>query len=227
MTPKNLEETIGYSFQKQELLKRALTHSSYANEGGRGIPDNERLEFLGDAVLELFASEFLYMEYPEKPEGEMTRLRASLVCEEALADAAKKIALGEYLSLGRGEEHTGGRERASILSDALEAVIGAIYLDGGGEEARIFIRQFVLTDIKRKELFHDSKTLLQEKVQETPGVKLSYEILDVQGPDHDRRFTAAALIDGKAAGKGTGRTKKAAEQEAAYQALLCMENRKM
>ena len=217
-----MQQTIGYCFHNPELLLIAMTHSSFANEKG-DLKDNERLEFLGDAVLELYSSEFLFREYPEKPEGELTRLRACLVCEDALSAVASELSLGEYLRLGRGEEKTGGRIRKSVLSDALEALIGAIFLDGGGEEARRFVLSKVMTDVKRKELHYDSKTMLQEAVQKRDGRVLSYEILEESGPDHDRVFTAAALIDGRIAGKGTGKTKKAAEQEAAYQALLSFE----
>lgn len=221
MNHQDLEQKIGYTFRDAELLLTALTHSSYANEKGEAA-DNERLEFLGDAVLELYSSEFLFTKYPDKPEGELTRLRASLVCEEALAEAAGNLSLGDVLRLGKGEDQTGGRKRKSVLSDALEALIGAMYLDGGGEAARSFILKFVMTDLERKELFYDSKTKLQEKVQEVPGQVLSYRILSETGPDHDRSYVAAALIDDEIVGQGSGKTKKAAEQEAAYQALLSL-----
>lgn len=221
MNHQDLEQTIGYTFRDAELLLTALTHSSYANEKGEAA-DNERLEFLGDAVLELYSSEFLFTKYPDKPEGELTRLRASLVCEEALAEAAGNLSLGDVLRLGKGEDQTGGRKRKSVLSDALEALIGAMYLDGGGEAARSFILKFVMTDLERKELFYDSKTKLQEKVQEVPGQVLSYRILSETGPDHDRSYVAAALIGDEIVGQGSGKTKKAAEQEAAYQALLSL-----
>ena len=163
---KELQERIGYRFQREELLHQALSHSSYVNEhrqeaGG----DNERLEFLGDAVLELSSSEFLYLEYPEMPEGDMTKLRASLVCEPTLAMCAREMNLPDYLLLGKGEEHTGGRFRDSIVSDALEALLGAIYLDGGFASAKEFVKKWILTDIEHKKLFYDSKTILQEMAQ--------------------------------------------------------------
>ena len=158
-----LQNRIGYTFEKEGLLRQALTHSSYANEKHmKKHSDNERLEFLGDAVLEIISSEFLYKEYPDKPEGELTKLRASIVCEPTLALCTKDIALGEYLLLGKGEDQTGGRGRKSILSDALEAVIGAIYLDGGFANAKEFILRFIMNDMEHKQLFYDSKTILQE-----------------------------------------------------------------
>ena len=163
---KKFQEVIGYHFHDEKLLRQALTHSSFANEKHlKKHSDNERLEFLGDAVLEIISSEFLYKEYPDKPEGELTKLRASIVCEPTLALCTKDIALGEYLLLGKGEDQTGGRGRKSILSDALEAVIGAIYLDGGFANAKEFIHKYILTDIEHKQLFYDSKTILQEVVQ--------------------------------------------------------------
>lgn len=222
-----LEKFIGHQFRDPALLTRALTHSSYANESGHGAAgDNERLEFLGDAVLELVSSDFLYHERPNDPEGDLTRLRASLVCEPALAFCTRALSLGDYLYLGKGEDVTGGRERPSILSDALEALIGAIYLDGGMEPAREFILRFILTDIEHKKLFHDSKTLLQEKVQGEYDAPLSYALLETKGPDHDRTFTVEARIGTKAYGRGSGRSKKAAEQEAAYQTLLMLERKR-
>jgi len=160
---KKFQEVIEYHFHDEKLLRQALTHSSFANEKHlKKHSDNERLEFLGDAVLEIISSEFLYKEYPDKPEGELTKLRASIVCEPTLALCTKDIALGEYLLLGKGEDQTGGRGRKSILSDALEAVIGAIYLDGGFANAKEFIHKYILTDIEHKQLFYDSKTILQE-----------------------------------------------------------------
>lgn len=215
-----LQEKIGYKFHDIKLLKHALTHSSYANE--RRLPkfeNNERLEFLGDAVLELISSEFLYHSEKKMPEGQMTKMRASLVCEPTLAFCTREINLGDYLFLGKGEELTGGRERASVVSDAMEALIGAIYLDGGFANAKEFILRFILSDIEHKKLFFDSKTILQEMVQSVGVGDLSYELIREEGPDHDKRFVVQVLIGKEAAGQGSGRTKKAAEQEAAYQAI--------
>ena len=222
---KKFQEVIGYHFHDEKLLRQALTHSSFANEKHlKKHSDNERLEFLGDAVLEIISSEFLYKEYPDKPEGELTKLRASIVCEPTLALCTKDIALGEYLLLGKGEDQTGGRGRKSILSDALEAVIGAIYLDGGFANAKEFIHKYILTDIEHKQLFYDSKTILQELIQ-GKHEQLSYELIDESGPDHDKQFTVAVLVDGERVSEGEGHTKKAAEQQAAYQALLLYRNR--
>ncbi len=219
---KEFQEKIGYTFRNEGLLRQALTHSSYANEKYmKKLSDNERLEFLGDAVLELSSSEFLYKHYEELPEGKLTTLRASIVCEPTLALCTEPLKLGDYLFLGKGEELTGGRKRKSILSDALEAVIGAIYLDGGFTNAKEFVEKFILTDIEHKKLFYDSKTILQEVVQEEHE-KLVYELVEESGPDHDKSFTVQAVIDGKKLSTGTGHTKKAAEQEAAYKALLLL-----
>lgn len=216
-----LENKIGYQFKEQGRLRQALIHSSYANEKHlKKHSDNERLEFLGDAVLELVSSEFLFKNYPKMPEGELTKFRASIVCEPTLALCTKELNLGNYLYLGKGEDLTGGRNRKSILSDALEAVIGAIYLDGGFEAARAFIHRFILVDIEKKKLFHDSKTILQEVVQGHYKEGLHYELIAEEGPDHDKQFTVQALIGSRVIGRGTGHTKKAAEQEAAYEALL-------
>ena len=217
---KKFQEVIGYHFHDEKLLRQALTHSSFANEKHlKKHSDNERLEFLGDAVLEIISSEFLYKEYPDKPEGELTKLRASIVCEPTLALCTKDIALGEYLLLGKGEDQTGGRGRKSILSDALEAVIGAIYLDGGFANAKEFIHKYILTDIEHKQLFYDSKTILQEIVQAGYNEELNYQLIREEGPDHDKRFVVEARIGEKSIGEGMGHTKKAAEQAAAYQAI--------
>ena len=200
-----------------------MTHSSYANERHIGKhADNERLEFLGDAVLEIVSSEFLFHKYPNHPEGELTRLRASMVCEPTLAFCTRELELGKYLLLGKGEEQTGGRERKSILSDALEAVIGAIYLDGGFANAKEFIFRFVLNDIEHKQLFYDSKTILQELVQGNFSQELHYHLLSEEGPDHDKKFVVEARIGKDVYGQGVGRTKKGAEQEAAYHTLLLL-----
>lgn len=218
-----LQEVIGYEFKQEGLLRQALTHSSFANEKHmKKLSDNERLEFLGDAVLEVVSSEFLYQNYPKLPEGDLTKLRASIVCEPTLALCTREIDLGKYLYLGKGENQTGGRGRKSILSDALESVIGAIYLDGGFEPAKRFIHRFILTDIEHKKLFYDSKTILQEVVQGNYEEPLHYVLMAEEGPDHDKKFQVEARIGERTIGEGSGHTKKAAEQEAAYQALLML-----
>lgn len=221
---KELEEKIGYVFKEKDLLTQALTHSSFSNEQRINKYKNyERLEFLGDAVLELVSSRFFFLNYPEMSEGQMTRLRSSLVCEPALAFCARDISLENYIFLGKGEEATGGRNRDSIISDVMEALLGAIYLDGGMEEAEKFVHKFVLSDLENKQLFYDSKTILQEKVQHS-GKTLVYALIEESGPDHDKQFTVEARIDGVAFSQGKGRTKKAAEQKAAYEVLLKWEN---
>ena len=204
-----LEKTVGYTFKDPKLLELALTHSSYAHEHYAGKRhDNERLEFLGDAVLELVSSDYLFHNYNEYPEGELTKLRASIVCEQSLAMCAEAISLGKYLRLGNGEDSTGGRLRASITSDAMEALIGAIYLDGGFANAKEFIARFVLNDLENKKLFYDSKTILQEIVQRDFNEPLSYELLAEEGPDHDKKFRMQAKIGEKAYGVGVGHTKR-------------------
>ena len=218
---KEFQEKIGYNFKNEALLKQALTHSSYAHEQRKKNSDNERLEFLGDAVLEIVSSEFLYLNYPDKPEGELTKLRASIVCEPTLAMCTNQIKLGDYLFLGKGEDMTGGRMRKSILSDALEAVIGAIYLDGGFANAKDFVLKYIMTDIEHKQLFYDSKTILQEIVQ-GQHQKVKYELIDESGPDHMKSFTVIACVGDEEISIGTGATKKAAEQEAAYKAILVL-----
>lgn len=216
-----LEREIGYAFRDKELLKRAMTHSSYLNEHRRErVKCNERLEFLGDAVLELTVSEALYKWYPKKPEGELTRLRASIVCEPTLALCAKEINLGEYLLLGNGEENGGGRGRASVTSDAMEALIGAIYIDGGFASVKEFIYQFILIDIEHKQLFYDSKTILQEIVQSKSKETLFYQLTKEEGPDHNKHYEVNAILGNRVIGSGSGKTKKAAEMEAAYRAIL-------
>ena len=216
-----LQEVIGYQFRDPGLLTHALTHSSYANEKHWDKTRcNERLEFLGDAVLEVISSDFLFHTYESMPEGEMTKLRASLVCEPTLAYCADVIPLGDYLLLGKGEDLTGGRKRPSVVSDAMEAVIGAIYLDGGFANAKEFIHRFILNDIEHKQLFYDSKTILQEMIQATAGAHLEYEILREEGPDHHKVFEVRALSGGEELGRGTGGTKKAAEAVAAYHGIL-------
>ena len=222
--PKNLEEKIKYRFQNPKLLRNALMHSSYTNE--KHLPKqqcNERLEFLGDAILELVSSEYLFRENPELPEGKLTKTRASMVCEPALAFCARDIGLGDYLMLGKGEDATGGRERDSIVSDAMEALIGAIYLDGGFTNAKEFISQFVLKDLENKKLFYDSKTILQEIVQSSfKGQPMSYRLVREEGPDHDKTFVMQLFIGDKGFEEGSGRTKKSAEQQAAYRTIITL-----
>ena len=224
---KELEKKISYSFSDEGLLKHAMTHSSYVNEKRLKKTDcNERLEFLGDAVLELVSSEYLFFENPKMPEGELTKLRASMVCEKALAFCARDLDLGDFLLLGKGEDATGGRKRDSITSDALEALIGAIYLDGGFANAKEFILNHVLNDLEGKRLFYDSKTILQELVQGNLEKRICYELVGEVGPDHNKSFQVEVRIGDTTYGQGIGRTKKAAEQEAAYQAILKLKNRK-
>lgn len=216
-----LQRRLGYRFLREELLEHALTHSSYANEHHlKREGNNERLEFLGDAVLEMISSESLYKNHPQMPEGELTKLRASLVCEPTLAQCAKEIDLGAFLLLGKGEEATGGRERNSILSDAFEAVIGAIYLDGGFTNAKEFVECTVLSEAEHRQLFCDSKTILQELIQSDHKGTLSYRLISETGPEHMKRFTVCACLDDTVLAKGEGKTKKAAEQEAAYRSVL-------
>ena len=219
---KELESRIGYVFRNPLLLRQAMCHSSYANEHrNQALSDNERLEFLGDAVLEVISSDFLFHHYPDMPEGKMTKLRASIVCEPTLALCAAEIQLNSFLLLGRGEEHTGGRMRNSIISDAMEALIGAIYLDGGFANAKEFVERFVLTDIEHKKLFYDSKTILQEIVQrDYKEEEVRYVITGEKGPDHAKIFEVEVRIGSFVAGSGCGSTKKAAEQEAAYRAII-------
>lgn len=222
---KTFQKEIGYQFQNEHLLVQALTHSSYANEKHmKKLSDNERLEFLGDAVLEIISSDFLYKNYPQKPEGELTKLRASIVCEPTLALCTEAIHLGDYLYLGNGEDLTGGRKRKSILSDALEAVIGAIYLDGGFANAKEFVNKFILNDLDNKKLFFDSKTILQEVIQGL-GKEVDYEFIGEEGPEHNKQFVVAAVVDGLFNIKGTGHTKKSASQNAAYAALIELKNK--
>ena len=224
---KELEKKTGYTFRDFSLLKQAMMHSSYTNE--KHLPKyrcNERLEFLGDAVLELVSSEYLFKESPHTPEGELTKTRASMVCEPSLALCARDIGLGDYLLLGKGEEATGGRERDSVTSDAMEALIGAIYLDGGFTSAKEFIHRFVLTDLEDKKLFYDSKTILQEMVQAEKLGTITYRLVKAEGPDHNKSFHTEVLIGNKVSGKGVGRTKKASEQQAAYEAILSLRREK-
>ena len=225
MYNKNLSELmdkINYQFKDINLLKNALTHSSYANEKTiKKYKDNERLEFLGDAVLELTSSDYIYKNYSNMNEGQMTRLRASIVCEPTLAICARAIGIDNFIMLGKGEELTGGRKRDSIVSDACEAVIGAIYLDGGFANAKEFVKSFILNDLESKQLFYDSKTILQEMVQsQDRECSIVYQLVAEEGPDHDKQFLVEVLVNQQPEGQGKGRTKKAAEQEAAYKAIL-------
>lgn len=217
----DLQKRLGYQFRDIELLEHALTHSSFANEKRKlGLEDNERLEFLGDSILGQVTAEYLYNKRPELPEGNMSKFRSELVCETALYEVAKKLDLGSFIRLGKGEESTGGRDRPSILSDAVEALIAAIYLDGGYTPAKTFISDFVLTsEIDYTAPTGDWKTLLQEHVQKSPGKSIVYRQVSESGPDHDKRFTFCVLIDGTVFGEGTGRTKKEAEQLAARDAM--------
>ncbi len=218
---RELERRIGYHFRDFGLLKKSMVHSSYANE--KNIPKyecNERLEFLGDAVLELVSSEFLFFDESKMREGDLTKWRASMVCEPTLAFCARQIQLGEYLLLGKGEEATGGRERDSVTSDALEALIGAIYIDGGFASAKEFILSFVLNDLEKRKLFYDSKTILQELVQANFKEGIQYRLIREEGPDHNKSFYSAVYIGEEEYGTGVGKNKKAAEQEAAYQSIL-------
>lgn len=212
-----IEKKTGYHFRDSKLIITALTHSSYRNEQ-QNIHDYERLEFLGDAVLELTVSDFLFKDNPDMREGDMTKMRASLVCEHTLAYCARELNLSDYILLGKGEEKTGGRGRESIISDVFEAVIGAIYLDGGLEKAKEHIHKYVLNDYRDKIGFRDSKTTLQEYVQEN-NARLEYVLAGETGPDHNKKYEVNVLIDGEIMGCGHGSSKKRAEQMAAYEAL--------
>ena len=224
---KDLETAIGYHFRNITLLQNALTHSSYANERWHdSLMSNERLEFLGDSVLGMLVAEYLYKHFPDRPEGELTRMRADLVCEQALAVVANRLELGQHLLLGHGEEQTGGRTRDSILADAVESVIAASFLDGGMDAAKQFVDRFVLCDVPVGKLHNqDYKTALQELVQQKKDQFLSYELLDQTGPDHNKVFTAAVLLNGMQIGCGTGSSKKRAEQDAARAALEKLQNK--
>lgn len=217
----NLENEIGYQFKDKSLLKQALTHSSFSNEQKiRKWKNYERIEFLGDAVLELVSSDYFYRTYPEETEGNLTKMRAAAVCEQALAITARQLKLGSYMIFGKGEEANGGRERESIIADAVEAVIGAIYLDASLEEAKKFIYRFVLNDLDHKRLFYDAKSILQEHVQETKAGELVYELIREEGPEHDKLFVVEARLNDVTIGSGEGKSKKTAQQHAAYDALL-------
>ena len=216
-----LEKAIGYQFQNIALLENALSHSSYANERWHNsLMSNERLEFLGDSILGMMVADHLYRNFPDRPEGELTRMRADMVCEKSLAVIANKLNLGKFLCLGHGEEQGGGRERPSILADAVESVIAACYLDGGYEAALGFVKTFVLSDIPVVR-FHnvDYKTVLQEKVQQKRNPVLSYHLVGEEGPDHDKRFLTEVRLNGVPLGIGSGSSKKRSEQDAARIAL--------
>ena len=221
---KDLESAIGYRFQNITLLQNALTHSSYANEyWHNSLKSNERLEFLGDSTLGMVVAEYLYRNFPERPEGELTRMRADMVCEQALARVANRLGLGKHLLLGHGEEQTGGRERASILADAVESVIAASYLDGGMAAAKGIIDKFVLCDVPVTKMQNaDFKTTLQELVQRKKDQVLSYKQIGESGPDHDKRFEVEVSLNGKVVGKGSGSSKKRAEQDAAKSAIQAL-----
>ena len=220
----SLQNTINYHFKDISLLKNALTHSSYANEVvKRNIPDNERLEFLGDAVLELTTSDYIYNN-KKMNEGSMSRFRASIVCEPTLALCARAFDLPSYIMLGKGEEHTGGRNLDSIISDACEALIGAIYLDGGFTSAKEFIQNFILNDLENKQLFFDSKTILQEVVQSS-GKEVQYEMVREEGPDHNKTFIYSARCDDLFNVTAEGHTKKNAQQKAAFEALKYLKSK--
>lgn len=218
---KELEKGLGYIFQNKQLLENALTHSSYANERRDGRKNNERLEFLGDSILGFVVADYLYSTNPDRPEGDLTRIRADLVCERNLAKAAGTIRLGEFLLLGHGEDHGGGRKRDSIVSDAMESVIAAAYLDGGFEAAKGIVQRLILTDIPtgRPGNF-DYKTMFQELVQREKDQYISYSLIGEQGPDHDKVFMVQVNLNGKTVGAGSGRSKKKAEQAAAEQAIM-------
>ena len=218
---KELETAIGYQFRNITLLQNALAHSSYANERWHNsLMSNERLEFLGDSILGMVVAEFLFKKYPDRPEGELTRLRADMVCETSLADVAARIGVGEHLMLGHGEERFGGRSRASILADAVESVIAASFLDGGMAAAEGIITRFVLCDVPVSRLHNtDYKTALQELVQQKKNQTLRYQLVGESGPDHDKQFTAQVLLNDQVVGEGIGSSKKRAEQDAARVAL--------
>lgn len=220
-----LQEKIGYRFKNPDLLHRALSHSSYANEVKGGENSNERLEFLGDAVLSIVVSKHIFLNFTHLPEGELTKLRAALVCEKSLHGFALKLGLGQYLLLGKGEQQSGGRERPSILADAFEALIAAIYLDGGMNEAARFIMSYVkkgIEDFGHRPAFKDYKTTLQEIIQKNPEERVDYVLTGESGPDHDKRFCVEVHLNSNVIGRGEGRSKKEAEQDAARQALELM-----
>lgn len=221
---KQLEQNIGYTFKDPSLLKHALTHSSFANEKKGNTTSNERLEFLGDSVLSIIVSDYIYHNFPNLPEGQLTRLRASLVCEKSLCNFSKQLGVGEHLLLGKGERANGGKERPSILADAFEAILAAIYLDGGMEPARRHVLRFVKEELHHMEheAFKDYKTELQEIIQRNPEEQLSYVLIGESGPDHDKNFTVEVHLNSNVIGVGRGHSKKNAEQAAARKALELM-----
>ena len=215
-----LEEKLGYRFNDRALLENALTHSSYANENkAKGLQNNERLEFLGDSVLGMVVADYLFRTHPDLPEGDLTRTRAALVCEGSLVEVAQHLSLGSYLKLGKGEEAGGGRERPSIVADAVEAVLAAVYLDGGIGSARKIIQKFILDQEQAKSASRDYKTALQELVQRESGQVLSYRLIGSEGPDHAKIFSVEVDLNGAPVGQGKGRSKKEAEQAAAKAAI--------
>lgn len=219
-----LQTNLKYTFKNKELLKNALTHSSYANEKKGRATSNERLEFLGDSVLSIIVAEYLYENFPDLPEGRLTKLRASLVCEKTLCEFSKRLGIGKVLFLGKGETANGGNSRPSILADAFEAVLAAIYLDGGMEVARNHVLRFVTEELSHleHENFKDYKTELQEIIQKNPEERLTYELVGESGPDHDKSFVVEVHLNSNVIGRGTGHSKKNAEQMAARQALELM-----
>ena len=221
---KDLEAAIGYHFHNLTLLQNALAHSSYANERWHNsLLSNERLEFLGDSILGMLVAEFLYRSFPDRPEGELTRMRADMVCEKTLAAVANSIRLGEHLMLGHGEEQGGGRNRESILADAVESVIAACFLDGGMEASRQFIEKFILVKVPVTQLHNvDYKTRLQELIQQKKNQTLAYALTGESGPDHDKQFTVQVSLNGKVVGSGSGKSKKRAEQDAARAAIMLL-----
>ena len=218
---KDLEAAIGYRFKNITLLQNALTHSSYANEYWRNsLMSNERLEFLGDSILGMVVAEYLYSNFSDRPEGELTRMRADMVCEQALARVADRLGLGGHLLLGHGEEQGGGRSRASILADAVESVIAALFIDGGMAPAKLFVETFVLCDVPVTKLKNaDYKTALQELVQQKKNQVITYTLVGESGPDHNKMFVSAVSLNGEKLGEGSGSSKKRAEQEAARIAM--------
>lgn len=222
MSAADLQKRIGYYFKDPMLLERALTHSSYANESKKKLECNERMEFLGDAVLSIIVAEHIFHKF-HLAEGDLTKIRAGLVCEKSLFEFARKIGLGKELLLGRGEEQTGGRERPSVVSDAFEALIAAIYLDGGMDEAAKFVLPFVEDELKQKEApFVDYKTKLQEIIQKNPEERVEYVLVAEEGPDHDKKFVVEVHLNSNVIGRGASRSKKSAEQAAAHEALILM-----
>lgn len=221
---KELEEKLGYSFKNKNLLFSALTHTSYVNESRDGIPSYERLEFLGDSVLSIIVSEYIYKRFNNLPEGELTKMRASLVCEKSLCAFSRQLEIGKYLRLGKGEDKGGGRERDSILADVFEAILAAIYLDGGFEKAKNHAMRFITDELEHTddEVFKDYKTALQEIIQRNPEESVTYILTNETGPDHNKLFEVEVRLNSNTIGKGKGKSKKQAEQFAAKEALMLM-----